>query len=85
VILDQFDIPAVYVLSTRTGLFGPEKYVFMLNVNVLEISPDTAAVSSQPMLRTGDFVISTWEEELFDGVAVWAENLGVEAFDILGD
>jgi hypothetical protein len=85
IFFDQFGIPSVYILRTRNGLFGPEKYVSAINVNLLEISPDKAGIASI-LIRAGTYVICTWEDgELFDGVAVWAENLGVEAFDILGD
>ena len=82
VFFDEFGIPAVYALSTRTGLFGPEKYVFVVNVSLHEKSPETAAVAS-PLIRTDTLVISDWQGELYGGAAVWAENLGVEAFDIL--
>lgn len=84
IFFDEFGIPTVYLLSTRVGLFGPEKYVFAVNVNLLEISPEIAAVASI-LVRTDTFVISAWEGELYDGMAVWAENLGVEAFELLGN
>jgi hypothetical protein len=84
VFFDEFGIPSVYILSIRTGLFGLEKYVFTTNVHVIEMSPKTTAVSSIN-LRLETLVISNPSDELYNGATVWAENLGVEAFSILGD
>jgi len=77
VLTDLSGVNYIFVTDTREGLFGLELFVRRVNVLVLEKSEFFIAVDAVS-LESGQRVVTSSSQPLFDGNTVWSDTLGIE-------